>query len=75
MVAGFGAALAETPCRVGSDQPAGWPAAAWQSVLLKHPGGVPAVAGGDGGAMGEFAPFVWQSAQTVAFPVSVFVWV
>jgi heme exporter protein D len=25
--------------------------------------------------MGEFAPFVWQSAQTVAFAVLVFVWV
>jgi hypothetical protein len=36
---------------------------------------VPGAAGGDGGAIGELAPFVWHSAQTVALPVSVVVWV
>ena len=52
----------------------GAPAAPWHSVLLKHPGAVPAGAGGLGGAIGEFAPFRWQYAHTAAFPVSVFVW-
>ena len=55
--------------------PAGWPAAApWQSVLLKQPGAVPAGAAGLGGAIGEFAPFEWQKAQTGAFPAAVLVW-
>jgi hypothetical protein len=43
-------------------------------VLLKHPGAVPAGAGGLGGAIGEFAPFRWQNAQTAAFPSAVVVW-
>ena len=44
---------------------------AWHSVLLKQPGAEPAGAGNEGGAMGEFAPFAWQSAHTEAFPVLV----
>ncbi len=70
-----GADFAATPCCVGSDQPAGCPTVAWQRVALKHPGAVPTGADGDGGGIGELAPFVWQSAQTVALPVSVVVWV
>ena len=46
----------------------------WHRVLLKHPGGVPAGAGGLGGAIGEFEPAVWQKAQTEALPSSVDVW-
>jgi hypothetical protein len=42
-------------------------------VLLKHPGAVPAGAGGLGAAIGEFAPAVWQKAHTGAFPVAVVV--
>ncbi len=38
---------------------------------LKHPG--EPVPGGDGGGIGEFKPFKWQSAQTGALPVSVLV--
>ena len=57
MVAGFGAALAATPCDAGFSQPAAC-TDVWQSVPLKQPGAVPAAAGGDGGAMGELAPFV-----------------
>ncbi len=44
---------------------------AWQSVLLKQPGAVPAGAGGDGGAIGELAPFRWHWAHTAALPWSV----
>ena len=44
-------------------------------MLLKQPGAVPAGAGGDGGAIGELAPFVWHNAQTEALPVAVVVWV
>lgn len=47
---------------------------AWQRVLLKHPGGVPPGAGGEGGGIGEFAPSVWQKAHTDAFPSAVLVW-
>ena len=50
------------------------PPVPWHSVLLKHPGAVPAGAGGLGAAIGEFAPFRWQYAHTVAFPVPVVVW-
>lgn len=46
----------------------------WHNVLLKHPGAVPAGAGGLGGGSGEFAPFRWQKAHTVAFPPAVDVW-
>ena len=53
-----GADFAAAPCCVGSDHPVGCPTWAWQRVLLKHPGAVPAAAGGDGGAIGEFAPFL-----------------
>jgi hypothetical protein len=49
-------------------------AVAWHNVLLKHPGAVPAGAGGLGGAIGEFAPFRWQKTHTVAFPSAVDVW-
>ncbi len=49
--------MAAAPWAVGSDHPAAW-AFAWHNVLLKHPGEVPAGAAGDGGAMGELAPFV-----------------
>jgi len=48
--------------------------APWHSVLLKHPGAVPGGAGGLGAAIGEFAPFRWQYAHTVAFPAAVDVW-
>jgi len=40
----------------------------WHNVLLKHPGAVLAGAGGLGGAIGEFTPFRWQKAHTVALP-------
>jgi len=43
----------------------------WHSVLLKQPGAVLSEAGGLGGAIGEFVPFRWQKAQTVALPVFV----
>ena len=46
----------------------------WHSVLLKHPGAVPAGAGGLGGGIGESAPFLWQKMHTEAFPGSVVVW-
>jgi hypothetical protein len=52
----------------------GAPGTPWHRVLLKHPGGVPAGAGGEGGAIGEFAPPVWQKAHTEAFPGSVVLW-
>ena len=32
----------------------------WHNVLLKHPGSVPAGAGGLGAGLGEFKPFAWQ---------------
>ena len=53
---------------------------AWHSVPLKHPGAVPAGAGGlGGGNVVRFAPLRWQLAQTERFPglpeVEVFVWV
>ena len=56
--------------------PTGWgtPPAPWHSVLLKHPGAVPAGAGGLGGGIGESTPFRWQKAHTGAFPVAVVVW-
>jgi len=41
---------------------------------LKQPGVVPAGAGGDGGEMGEFVPFAWQSTHTGAFAWFVLVW-
>ena len=40
----------------------------WHSVLLKHPGAVLSGAGGLGGGIGEFVPFRWQKAHTVALP-------
>jgi hypothetical protein len=48
--------------------------APWQSVLLKHPGAVPAGAGAEGW-LGGFAedPKKWQPEQTGAFPGSVVV--
>ena len=54
----------------------GWPTTPepWHSVLLKHPGAVPAGAGGLGGAIGEFVPSRWQKAHTGAFPSAVDVW-
>lgn len=48
--------------------------APWHRVLLKHPGGVPAGAGGDGGPIGEFAPSKWHWAHTEAFSSAVLVW-
>ena len=45
----------------------------WHRVLLKQSGVAPG-AGAGGGAIGEFAPFRWQYAHTVAFPVAVVVW-
>jgi hypothetical protein len=46
----------------------------WHSVLLKHPGAVPAGAGVDGGCGGfVLAPLAWQLTQTTAFTGSVFV--
>ncbi len=72
--AGPGADFAAAPCWAGSLHPAGCPGAAWQSVALKHPGGVPAGAGGFGAAV-ELAPLVWHWAQTVAFSGFVVVWV
>ena len=48
----------------------------WHSVLLKHPGGVPAGAGVAGWFAGLFVdPGKWHCAQTVAFEVFVSVWV
>jgi hypothetical protein len=46
-------------------------AAAWHNVPLKQPGAVLSGAGGLGGAIGEFAPLVWQKAHADAFPPSV----
>jgi hypothetical protein len=40
-------------------------------VLLKHPGGVPAGAGGDGGGIGDLEAFRWHWAHTDAFAGSV----
>jgi hypothetical protein len=49
---------------------------AWHSVLLKHPGGVPAAAGVAGWFAGLFGdPGKWHCAQTGAFAGSVVVWV
>ena len=48
----------------------------WHSVLLKHPGGVPAGAGADGWFCGLFDdPGKWHCAQTGAFESFVSVWV
>jgi hypothetical protein len=47
--------------------------APWQSVLLKHPGGVPGAAGVSG-ASDELSPPAWHGAQTGALPVSVPAW-
>ena len=67
-----GEVRAAGPCWPGFDQPGGWPPPCpWQRVLLKHPGAVPAGAGGDGGAIGELAPFAWHCTQTGAFEESV----
>lgn len=66
--------FAAVPCWEGWSQPAGCTSNPWHSVLLKHPGAVPAGAGGLGGGIGEFAPAVWQKAHTGAFPVAVVVW-
>jgi hypothetical protein len=60
-----GVAFALSPCGWAAGDaathalPRGWgaPPSPWHSVLLKHPGAVPAGAGGLGGAIGEFAPF------------------
>ena len=46
----------------------------WHNVLLKHPGAVLSGAGGLGGGIGEFVPFRWQKAHTVAFSPDVDVW-
>lgn len=67
-------ALADAPCCVGASHPAGCPGTAWQSVLLKQPGVVPAGAGVTG-TMEEFAPLAWHWAQMGALPWFVFVWV
>lgn len=64
--------LTEAPCTSGLFHPASCPSAAWQSVLLKQPGAVPAGAGWDGFLV-EFAPPAWQEAQTEALPGSVVV--
>jgi hypothetical protein len=54
----------------------GAPTAPWHSVLLKHPGGVPAGAGVAGWPAGLFGdPGKWHCAQTGAFAGSVVVWV
>ena len=55
----------------------GWNVGPWQSVLLKHPGAVPAGAGVAGWFAGLFGdPGKWHCAHTVAFPAStVVVWV
>ena len=54
----------------------GAPAAPWHSVLLKHPGAVPAGAGVGGWFAGLFAdPGKWHRAQTGAFEAFVVVWV
>jgi hypothetical protein len=69
-----GAPIAEAPCAAGSDQPGAWPMVPWQSVLLKHPGAVPAAAGVVG-VSDELRPPAWQRAQTGALPGSVLLWV
>lgn len=70
----FTVALTVAPWESGLFHPAGCPTVAWQSVLLKQPGAVPAAAGVEGKTV-EFAPLVWQMAQAVALPGSVLVWV
>jgi len=58
--------VAPTGCGTAAASP-------WHSVLLKHPGGVPAGAGVAGWFAGLFAdPGKWHCAQTGAFAVSVF---
>ena len=77
-----GAAFASSPCgwaaggTVTQVPPTGCGTAEapWQRVLLKQPGGVPAGAGGLGGAIGEFAPFKWHWAHTAAFSSAVLAW-
>lgn len=57
----------------GCGTAAAWP---WHSVLLKHPGGVPAAAGVAGWFAGLFGdPGKWHFEQTGAFEGSVLVWV
>lgn len=67
-------------CVPGSRQatPTAWgmSVSPWQSVLLEHPGGVPAAAGVAGWFAGLFGdPGKWHCAQTCAFSVFVVTWV
>ena len=65
-------ALAAAPCCRGAAQPAGWPEAPWQRVLLKQPGFVTA---GIGTGVVRRALFKWHPAQAGALSWFVAVWV